>query len=83
MAKSLYIAAIEPASGKSVVALGIMELLSRRIRNVGYFRPVIPSGTLAVHEGGENKAPCAQSSQEKIDGNGESPVDFIHNFICA
>jgi phosphate acetyltransferase len=43
MAKSLYIAAIEPASGKSVVALGIMELLSRRIRNVGYFRPVIPS----------------------------------------
>ncbi len=43
MARSLYIAAIEPRSGKSVVALGIMELLSRRIRNVGYFRPVIPS----------------------------------------
>ncbi len=44
MARSLYIAAIEPGSGKSVVALGIMELLSRRIRKVGYFRPVIPSG---------------------------------------
>jgi len=43
MARSLYIAAIEPRSGKSVVALGIMEMLSRRIRNVGYFRPVIPS----------------------------------------
>jgi phosphate acetyltransferase len=43
MARSLYIAAIEPRSGKSVVALGIMELLSRRIRKVGYFRPVIPS----------------------------------------
>ena len=43
MARSLYIAAIEPRSGKSVVALGIMELLSRRLRKVGYFRPVVPS----------------------------------------
>jgi len=44
MARSLYIAGIEPRSGKSVVALGIMESLSRRIRKVGYFRPVISSG---------------------------------------
>jgi len=43
MANSLYIAAIEPGSGKSVVALGIMEMLSGRIRRVGYFRPVVPS----------------------------------------
>jgi phosphate acetyltransferase len=43
MANSLYIAAMEPGSGKSVVALGIMEMLSRRIRRVGYFRPVVPS----------------------------------------
>ena len=44
MATSLYIAAIAPGSGKSVVALGLMELLSRRIRKVGYFRPVVHSG---------------------------------------
>jgi len=44
MANSLYIAAVAPGSGKSVVALGIMEMLSRRIRKIGYFRPVIPSG---------------------------------------
>ena len=43
MANSLYIAGVEPRSGKSVVALGIMELLSRRVRKLGYFRPVIPS----------------------------------------
>ncbi len=43
MAKNLYIAAMEPRSGKSVIALGLMELLSRRVRNVGFFRPVIPS----------------------------------------
>jgi phosphate acetyltransferase len=44
MARSLYIVGVEPRSGKSVVALGVMELLSKRIRKVGYFRPVIPSG---------------------------------------
>ena len=43
MAHSLYITGIEPGSGKSLVALGVMELLSRRVRQVGYFRPVIPS----------------------------------------
>ena len=43
MANSLYIAAMAPRSGKSVIALGIMELLSRRIRRLGYFRPVVPS----------------------------------------
>ena len=43
MANSLYIAAMAPGSGKSVIALGIMELLSRRIRQIGYFRPVVPT----------------------------------------
>ena len=43
MANSLYIAAVAPGSGKSVVALGIMEMLSRRTRRLGYFRPVVPS----------------------------------------
>ena len=43
MANSLYIAAMEPGSGKSVVALGVMEMLSRRIRRLGYFRPVVSS----------------------------------------
>ena len=41
MANSLYIAAVAPGSGKSVVALGVMEMLSRRIRRLGYFRPVV------------------------------------------
>ena len=43
MANSLYIASIEPESGKSIVALGIMEMLSRRVGRVGYFRPIIPT----------------------------------------
>jgi phosphate acetyltransferase len=44
MAQGVYLTAIEPGSGKSAVALGMMELLSR-LGRVGYFRPVIASAT--------------------------------------
>ena len=44
MSKNLYIATMEPRSGKSVVLLGLMELLSRRIQNIGIFRPIIQAG---------------------------------------
>ena len=44
MANNLYLASLEPESGKSLVALGLMEMLSRRTGGVGYFRPVIGSG---------------------------------------
>ncbi|HUG85916.1 MAG TPA: AAA family ATPase, partial [Euzebya sp.] len=40
---ALYLAALQPRAGKSLVALGILELLSRRIDDIGYFRPVVPS----------------------------------------
>ena len=42
MSRNLYIAAMEPRSGKSVVSLGLMELLSRRLHKIGFFRPIIP-----------------------------------------
>ena len=42
MSKNLYIATMEARGGKSVIALGIMEMLSRRLRNIGFFRPIIP-----------------------------------------
>ena len=42
MSKNLYIATMAPRAGKSVVALGIMELLSRRLNRIGFFRPIIP-----------------------------------------
>ena len=42
MSKNLYIATMEPRAGKSVVALGIMELLSRRLNKIGFFRPITP-----------------------------------------
>jgi phosphate acetyltransferase len=44
MGKNLYIATMEPQSGKSVVLLGLMEMLSRRIQNIGIFRPIVRAG---------------------------------------
>ena len=41
MSQGLYIAAMEPNSGKSLVVLGVVELLSRRVQKLGFFRPVV------------------------------------------
>lgn len=43
VARNLYITAMGPQSGKSVVALGIMEVLSPRVERLGFFRPIVPS----------------------------------------
>ncbi|MBI4688304.1 MAG: phosphate acetyltransferase [Nitrospirae bacterium] len=44
MSKGLYITGTEPRSGKSVVVLGIMEMLSGYGRKTAFFRPVIYPG---------------------------------------
>ena len=44
LARSVYITAMEPHSGKSVVALGLVEMLSTRVERVGFFRPIVGSG---------------------------------------
>jgi phosphate acetyltransferase len=44
VARNLYVTAMEPQSGKSVVTLGLMELLSPRVERLGFFRPIVPSG---------------------------------------
>jgi len=41
MANNLYITATEAKSGRSVISLGVMEMLLRNIHKVGYFRPLI------------------------------------------
>jgi len=43
LARNLYLASLEPRAGRSVVTLGVMELLTRRLGDVGYFRPVVRS----------------------------------------
>lgn len=44
MAKNLYITGVEPHSGKSLIVLGMMELISKRIPRLGFFRPMIHRG---------------------------------------
>jgi len=42
MAGNLYISSLEAHSGKLVVTLGIMEMLSRRVGRLGFFRTISP-----------------------------------------
>jgi phosphate acetyltransferase len=41
MSQGIYITSAEPRSGKSVIVLGVMEMLSGRMGKVGFFRPVV------------------------------------------
>jgi phosphate acetyltransferase len=41
MARSVYIAGLSPGAGKSLIALGVAELLSRRVPGLGLFRPLV------------------------------------------
>jgi len=41
MARSVYVAGVEGFTGKSAVALGLLEQLSRRVQRVSVFRPVV------------------------------------------
>jgi phosphate acetyltransferase len=41
MTPGVYVAGCEPATGKSAVALGVQQLLARRVQRLGVFRPVV------------------------------------------
>ncbi|MDB5246021.1 MAG: phosphate acetyltransferase [Segetibacter sp.] len=41
MTKSIFIATTEPYSGKSIVALGLVNMLLGKAKRIGYFKPVI------------------------------------------
>lgn len=42
MTKSVYVAGLGPGGGKSTIALGLAELLSRQVEGIGVFRPLAP-----------------------------------------
>jgi len=52
VSKAIYIVTTEPNSGKSIVSLGLMQLLLGKTAKVGYFRPIIddvPNGKIDNH----------------------------------
>jgi phosphate acetyltransferase len=52
MRTSLYLTTTEPRCGKSLISLGITNLLLRRTGRVGVFRPIIDSKN--IHERDKN-----------------------------
>ena len=44
MSKNLYVTSVEAGSGKSLVTLGLAEMLSPRVERLGFFRPVKRAG---------------------------------------
>ena len=41
MSKAIYIASSEPGSGKSLIALGLMHILSGKTKKIAFFKPII------------------------------------------
>ncbi|MBF0200265.1 MAG: phosphate acetyltransferase [Desulfamplus sp.] len=41
MSNNIYISATGPRSGKTVITLGVMELMLRKNKKVGFFRPIV------------------------------------------
>jgi phosphate acetyltransferase len=66
MSHALYIVGTGPRSGKSVVVLGVMDLLVRQGRRIGFFRPV------AQGEGGQDHAIHLIAALHNLDFSYES-----------
>jgi phosphate acetyltransferase len=48
VARSVYVAGLGPGSGKSIVALGVAELLSRQVGRIGVFQPMAGDGVATL-----------------------------------
>ena len=80
--RNIYITSAEGETGKSTVALGIVDLLTRRVQRVGVFRPVARSTQqrdhvlelLLAHDGatlsGEDEvAPFVRRAQARLNSD--------------
>src|SRR5688500_226770 len=41
MNKSIFIATAEPNTGRSIISLGLMNMLLSKLKKIGYFKPII------------------------------------------
>lgn len=90
MGSSVYIASVEGFTGKSTVALGVLELLSRRVGRIGVFRPVVRADTaqyggrdyvldlLTSHEAVTlSYDECAGVTYDEVHADAEAALDRI------
>ena len=50
MPNNLYVTATEELSGKSVIVLGIMQMLINQLHRVAFFRPIISDQIDQMHD---------------------------------
>ena len=86
MAHGLYITSAEGHSGKSTVALGVLERATRSAPRVGVFRPVTRSATgadyvldllLSHHTAGLDRADCIGVTYEDVHEDPEAALSRI------
>ena len=63
--KNIYISAAEPYTGKSIVALGMMQALQQRGGKIAFFRPILQARPL--HSGAKNEGNGEQAKHGLID----------------
>ncbi|WP_225753060.1 phosphate acetyltransferase [Actinotalea sp. Marseille-Q4924] len=86
MARSIYITSAEGDTGKSTIALGVLDLLSRTVQRVGVFRPVARSTTqsdyvlelLLAHDGVDlTYEECVGTTYEAVHADPEAALSQI------
>jgi phosphate acetyltransferase len=78
MSRSLYLAPAGPETGKSSLALGLFDAMSRRVGRVGLFRPLVRVGVAdPVISLIQRRFPSAFAGQDATDSYGVS-YDGIH-----
>ncbi|WP_089155053.1 phosphate acetyltransferase [Micromonospora sp. NBS 11-29] len=72
MARSVYLTGVGSGGGKSTVALGLAELLSRQVERIGAFRPLVPGD-------GPDQILALLTERYRV----EQPVDELHGATYA
>ncbi|NBE80561.1 phosphate acetyltransferase [Micromonospora rubida] len=72
MARSVYLTSVGSGGGKSTIALGLAELLSRQVERIGAFRPLVPGR-------GPDQILALLTERYRI----EIPVDELHGCTYA
>ena len=86
MARSLYVTSPEGETGKGMVALGALDLLTRRVGRIGVFRPIVRSDDrpdyvlelLLNHQGGDTPYESAAGvSYDRVHSDPDAAMSTI------
>ena len=75
MTKAIYIASVEPYTGKSLIALGLVNRLLGETRKVGYFKPIINDAQPGKSVRGEST--LGESTPDRKDVHIEAILDYF------